>query len=145
MSASAFLRVQSALVAALTAALPTVPVWTNRVRALDRETTVAIIVRLEASRDDAGPLGCADWATSFEVEVVARGASGADPALAVDAPLQALWAAVAAINESDVLDMRADPAINWTFDAADTPLASALMRLTVRHRTQSNTLTPWSA
>lgn len=146
MSASAFMQVQAALVAALTAqpALAGVPVHTNRVRALAREEASALLVRLASSRDDNGPLGCSDWVTDFEVEAVARGASGADPAAAVDELLQGLWAALHAINGTDLIEAAADPQIDWSFDAADTPLASASVRVNVRHRTQANTLTPWA-
>jgi hypothetical protein len=146
MSASAFLQVQAALVAALQAqpALAGVSVHKNRTRSLPREEAAAVLVRLASSRDDNSMLGCTDWATDFEVEAVARGTSGTDPAVAADELLQALWAALHAITGANILDAAADPQIVWAFDAADTPQASAMVRVSVRHRTQLNTLTPWS-
>ena len=146
MSASAFLQVQAALVAALEAqpTLAGVPVHKNRTRTLPREEAAAVLVRLATSRDDGSMLGCSDWATDFDVEAVARATSGADPAAAVDELLQALWAALHAITGANILDAAADPQIVWAFDAADTAQASAKLRVSVRHRTQLNTLTPWS-
>jgi hypothetical protein len=141
---TAFKSVQAALVAALEAApaLSGVVVHKNRTRALAREEQSAILVRLDASRDDDGPLGVTDWATSFEVEAVARGATGADPADAVDPLLESLWAALRGLSVSGALEVAADPQIDWAFESGDTPLASALVRVTVRHRTEGNTLTP---
>ena len=147
MSASAFLLQQAALVAFLQAqpGLAGVAVHANRTRALPREEQSAVLVRLERSEDDQGPLGATDWATTFEIEAIARALPGADPAHAVDELLQSVWAAVQSAEPTDVLDLAASPQIDWAFDAADTQLASALLRVTVRHRTQANTLTPWSA
>ena len=144
MSTSAFLQIQAALAAAIGAALPAVPVWVNRTRALSREETLAVLLRLESARDDQGPLGVRDWATTFEVELVGRGESGADPATAVDGALQTLWTALTGLEAGAAIDVSADPQIDWTFDAADTPMASALVRVTVRHRTDFATLTPRS-
>jgi hypothetical protein len=139
---SAFLQVQSALAGALTAALPGIPVLVNHTRALGRSEPLAILLRLDSARDDNGPIGVRDWATGFELEVVARAATGTDPAAAADDALQALWAALPALEISGAMDVTADPQIDWTFDAAETPLASALLRLTVRHRTAADTLDP---
>jgi len=143
-SASAFLQIQTALAAAIGAALPGVPVWVNRTRALSREEPLAVLLRLESARDDQGPLGVRDWQTTFEVELVGRGDSGADPATAVDGSLQTLWTAIVGLEAGANMDVAADPQIDWTFDAADTPLASALVRVTVRHRTAFETLSPRS-
>jgi hypothetical protein len=144
---TAFLAQQAALVVALQAqpSLSGVSVLANRVRALAREENQAVLVRLGSTEEEGGPLGCTDWATTFEIESIARAASGADPAAAVDPLLAAVWEAVRGLTLPDVLDTTASPQIDWVFDAADTPLASAVLRLTVRHRTQADTLTPWSA
>lgn len=142
---SAFLTVQSALVAALQARpeLAGVTVHRNRTRALARDEQRALLVRLDRSRwMDESPLGVSDWETAFEVEALARADSGADPAEAVDTLLAAIWAALPQMVVVGAIDVRADPEIDWTFDAADTPVASALLRLTVKHRTDGNTLTP---
>lgn len=142
---SAFLTVQSALVTALQARpeLVGVTVHKNRTRALAREEQRAVLVRLDSSRVVAdGVLGVTDWETAFEVEALARGESGADPAEAVDALLAAVWAALPDVDVVGAIDVRVEPSIDWTFDAADTPTASALLRVTVMHRTDLNTLTP---
>lgn len=145
MSASAFRQVQNAIQAALQAApgLSGVSVFANRTRSLPREEQVGVLIRLDRTRQDpVSPLGVRDWTTAFEVEIVARGASGADPAAAIDDPLQAAWLALHGLTAPGLIEVDADPEIDWTFDAGDTPLASALFRLTVQHRTEGNTLNP---
>lgn len=144
MSASAFLVVQSALVAALRAvpALASVPVHVNRTRAMARDEQAAILVRLSSSRDAEGPLGVRDWRTLFDIEVVARGATGADPAEAVDEVLQSVWGVLPVLQVAGAIEINADASIDWTFDSGDTPLASALMTVDVLHRTEDLTLTP---
>lgn len=142
---SAFMTVQAALAAALRARpeLAGVNLHINRTRALPREEQRAILLRLDVSRVlEDGVLGVTDWATTFELEAAARGESGADPAEAVDALLAAVWAALPQVVVVGAIDVRADPSIDWTFEAADTPIASALLRVTVMHRTEGNTLTP---
>lgn len=142
MSASAFLLLQSALVTALEASLPGVPVYKNRTRAVSRDVPAAVLVRLDASRDADGPIGVSDWQTDFHVEAIARADNGADPAAAVDDVLQALWAALPTVSLSGVIDLSVAPQIEWNFDAAETPVASALVRVSVLHRTEPNTFTP---
>lgn len=144
MSASAFVVVQAALVTALQSApaLSGVPVYANRTRALPRNDLKAVLLRLDSTRDDAGPHGVRDWATTFEIEPIARAQSGTDPVEAVDPLLQACWCSLDGLMLVGVMEVAAEPQIEWNFDSADTPLASAVMRITVRHRTDGNTLTP---
>lgn len=142
------------IVEGLCAALEAVPahagvkVYRNRSRpvaALERE---AIFVRLQGTRriTDA-PLGVADWETVIQVEVAARGTTGVDPAQTVDALLASAWVALlgAPLGLPDVIDLDAEPSIEWAYDAADTPIASATFSLQVRHATKALDLTPWSA
>lgn len=150
MSGTAFLQIVAA-VAALLSALPAlagVPVYRNRVHPIARDESRAISVRLASSqRLTDAPLAAQDWQTTLEVECAARAASGAaDPAAAVDGLLGAAWSALAAPSAValGVIDIDSDPEIAWDFEAADTPIASAILRLVVRHRTQADTLTPWS-
>jgi hypothetical protein len=126
-----------------------IPVYRNKQRPASQTVARAIFVRLfGAQRSPDAPLGGTDWETLIEVEVAARAvAGGQDPADAVDDLIESSWAALLAapLNLPDVTDLDASPDLRWEFDAADTPLASATFRLVVRHRTQANTLTPWSA
>jgi hypothetical protein len=148
MSASAFASIQAALVAALQAALPAgVPVHANRVRPVARETGRSVLVRRLDSREvDTGTLGCTDWLTTFSVRSMAAPvATGADPDALADELLQTVWQALTGLVLPDAIDTRTEPGIDWDFDATEVQAASAQLRFSVLHRTQANTLTPWSA
>lgn len=145
---TAFVSLLAGVAAAVQAANPGVPVHSNRTRPLSEAEKRAVFLRLGPSRrDTTGPLGATDWQTVIEVECAARSTTGADPALAADALLGPTWAALLGVPLAlpDVLDLDSEPDLSWDFDAAETPMASATFRLVVRHRTQANTLTPWSA
>ena len=145
---SAFALIVAGIVSAIEAAIPDVPIHANRVRPIGAAETRAISVRLESSRrDPTGTLAASDWQTIIVVECAARTGTGSDPAAAIDSLLASAYAAVLGVPLSlpDVLDLDAEPEIGWDFDAGETPLVSAAFRLSVRHRTQANTLTPWSA
>lgn len=144
MSDSAFKQVQAALVAALQAdaGLAGVIVRGNQTRALPREEQAGVMVRLDVSRKFSGSLGVTDWETAFEVETIVRATSGSDPADALDPLLQSVWSALHAVSLPSVTDVDFDPSLDWTFDAGDTPLGSVLFRISVRHRTDLNTLNP---
>lgn len=144
MSASAFKQVQAGLVAALSAqpGLSGVVVRVNQARSLPREEQAGVMLRLEGARKLSGNLGLADWETTFEIEPIVRAASGADPADALDPLLQAVWTAVHSVSLPSVTDLDFEPQVDWGFDAGDTPLGSALLRVKVRHRTELNTLNP---
>jgi hypothetical protein len=149
MSTSAFLQILAAVEQVLAGApgLAGVPLYRNRVNPLPRDIDSAVTVRLARSaRAVDGPLGAQDWETTVEVECAARGETAQDPAIAVDGLLRAAWAALvdAAPALPGASDVDSDPEIVWEFDSADTPAAVAILRLVVRHRTEVNTLTPWS-
>ena len=148
--ATAFMQVLDGLASVLSAvpAHAGVVVYRNKLRPVSAAESKAITVRLIGSRRQAdGPLGATDWETQIDVEVFARSASGADPALAIDGLVGTCWAALlgAPLGLPDVLDVDASPAIEWDFESAETPMAAVVFRLAVRHRTQANSLTPWSA
>ena len=142
------------LVGSLAGVLQAVPahagiaVYRNKAHPASQSEAKALFVRLIGSqRVPDAPLGGTDWDTLIEVEAAARALTGQDPAAAVDSLIESCWAALLAapLGLPDVTDLDASPDLRWEFDAADTPLASATFRLVVRHRTQANTLTPWSA
>lgn len=148
MSASAFAAVQTELVSALQAALPAgVQVHANRVRPVPRETGRSVLVRRIESREvETGTLGCTDWLTTFSVQAMAKaGTAGADPDALADDLLQTVWQALVGLALPDAIDTRTEPGIDWDFDATEVQSASAQLRFSVLHRTQANTLTPWSA
>lgn len=148
---SAHLAIQAAIVAALTAA-PAVAsgnVKANTTRPVASSSSLAVVVRLLQSRADTPQIlgGPYDWTTSFQVECLARAASGsADPVAAVDALLEAVWARLSTLNTTGlgVYDVRMQPAIDWQVDDADAPVCSATVSLLVNHRTTSTTLAAWS-
>ncbi|MCB4365405.1 hypothetical protein KIH07_16805 [Hydrogenophaga taeniospiralis] len=146
---TAFKLLIDGLAAPLELAHPGVTVYRNRRRPVSQSESKAIFVRLAGSqRQPDAPLGATDWETLVEVEAAARATSGAqDPADAVDDMVASCWATLLAapLGLPDVTDIDSAPDLRWEFDALETPLASATFRLVVRHRTQANTLTPWSA
>lgn len=148
---SAHLAIQAAIVAALSAA-PAVAggnVKVNTTRPVAASATLAVVVRLTQSRAATPQIlgGPYDWTTSYQIECLARGSSGAsDPVAAVDALLETVWSRLSTLNTTGlgVYDVRMQPAIDWEVDDAETPVAAATVSLLVNHRTTSTTLAAWS-
>lgn len=148
MSLSAFRSLQSAYAAALRAqtALAGVTVETRGERAQSAAVDRVILVQLIGTEPLPGPLGCRDWATVLSLQLGARPtASRPDAEAAADDLLQAVWAAMAGINLPDVIDQHAEPRIDFVADQLDHAYSGATVRFVVTHRTQANTLQPWSA
>lgn len=142
---TAFVSIATAVAAALQAAHPGVPVYVNRTRPVAESEARALLVHLQvAKRDPSGPMDGTDWLTTILVQCMARTTTGADPAQVMDDLLTSAWAALlgAPLAIAGVTDLDADPTIEWDFDAAQTPVACATIRLLVRHSTQLDTLTP---
>ena len=147
---SGHLSVQTAIVAALTAnpALASGNVLANTVRPMSAGINAGIVVRLmrsEAAQPQVigGPF---DWRTTFQIECLARAATGAsEPIAAVDGLLSSAWARLAGMapGSNGVTDVRLDPAISWQVDDAETPLASAVISMQVSHITDTATLAAW--
>ena len=144
---SAHLAIQQAIVAALNAApaLAGGNVKANATRPVASANAQAIVVRLAQTRAATPQLlgGPYDWTTRYEVECLARAASGAaDPVAAVDTLLEAVWARLSALNTTGlgVVDVRMQPAIDWQLDDNETPVAVATVYLLVNHRTASTSL-----
>ena len=147
---SAFTVIQGAIVGAIEAvpSLASVLVQANRTEPVGREWDQAVLVRLDSSSDlGTRVLGAQDLQTTFVVECLARTPSGEDPADEIDPLLSAVWAAVRALRltTADVMDMDAQPQIDWDYQTAGTPVVSASFRLAVSHRVKDATLEPWSA
>ena len=144
---SAFSSVLAAVVAALGAApaLAEGRVYANRLQPLPAGRSSAVVVRLEQSSSRETVIGFLDWTTRLAVECYARGQVGADPSEAVDALLQDAWQRVHAIDAGQigVMEIRADSA-EWLYDELETPLACAVIRLQVLHRTPVNQIQPWA-
>lgn len=148
---SAHLAIQAAIVAALTA-VPAVAggnVKANTTRPVASSSSLAVVVRLMQSRAATPQIlgGPYDWTTSFQVECLARAASGStDPVAAVDSLLETVWARLSTLNTTGlgVYDVRMQPAIDWQVDDAEAPVAAATVSLLVNHRTTSTTLAAWS-
>lgn len=148
---SAHLAIQAAIVAALNAApaLAGGNVKANTVRPTASSQAQAIVVRLVQSRAATPQLlsGPYDWLTTYQVECLARAANAsAEPAAAVDTLLAAAWERLASLSAQSLgaLDVRMNPAIDWLYDDADTPVVSATVSLQVMHRTTSTNLNAWS-
>lgn len=148
---SAHLAIQAAIVAALNAApaLASGNIKANPVRPTASSQSQAIVVRLMQSRSATPQLlsGPYDWVTTYQVECLARAANAsAEPASTVDSLLSAAWERLAGISAQSLgaLDVRMNPAIDWTYDDADTPIVSATVSLQVIHRTPSTNLNAWS-
>jgi len=142
----------SAVVAAVINALHVAPaladgrIHANRLQPLPAGRATAVVVRLEQSEPREVVLGALDWTTRLAVECYARGQTGTDPAAAVDGLLQAAWQRLRTLDGAQLGVMAIEPEspIEWQFDDADTPLACAVIRVLVLHRTPASTLQPWS-
>ena len=142
---SAFLSIQTALIAALAASVPLAGgrIYPNRLRPIAAEASTAIVVRLDVAEGSEYVIGCVDWATPYAVECYARAAPGADPAVAVDTLLCDVWARLGALTYEAAggAEINLAPRIDWQFDETDTALACAVVRVTARHRTTTQTIT----
>lgn len=145
---SAFSSVLAAVVAALGAApaLAEGRVYANRLQPLPAGRSSAVVARLEQSSSRETVIGFLDWTTRLAVECYARGQAGSDPSEAVDDLLQDVWLRLRAIDvgQLGVIDVQLDSAVEWLFDELETPLACAVIRLQILHRTPVNTLQSWS-
>lgn len=145
MSATAFQQVAAAMVAALAVSpLSAANCQANPQRPWARELSQAVAVRLIDAREEESGACARRWAVTYEAECSARGTSGADPAVAVDALLALVFARLAG-QMPEATGAAADPtdwAIAWDFDPADTPLATATVRFVVPVHTQMNSLAP---
>lgn len=140
---SAFLSIQTALIAALAASVPLAGgrIYPNRLRPIAADSATALVVRLDVAEGVEYVIGSVDWSTPYAVECYARAAPGADPAMAVDALLCSVWERLSALTfEAVGADISLTPRIDWQFDDTDTALACAVVRLTARHRTTAPTL-----
>jgi len=144
---TAFATIAATLLAALkaTPALAAGRVYTNPTRAIQDSFTPAIVLRLDAAEATEYPLGVHSWRTAFVVECYARASSGQDPMTAVDTLLADTWARLAALDATTLgADLSLSPKIDWQYDAADTPVVCAVIRLTAQHYTDTTTLAPRS-
>lgn len=144
---TAFKSLAGILASVLTAA-PAVAegrVWTNRLRVLPAVASTAVVVRQGDGRGTEVVLGALDWITAFSIECYGRGAAGSDPADAVDPVLEAVWARLVAIDAAALgaMSITVGPSIEWQFDDGETPMACAVVRLLVQHRTPVAALTAW--
>lgn len=141
---TAFLSIAQAIAAALTSApaLAGVPVFQNRLKPLPESQARAVVLRTERSAGQEVVLGMLEWQTDYAVECYGRGATGADPAAAVDDLVQTVWARLATIDLSawQVMASTLNPDIGWDYGDAETPFACAILRLQIIHRTPSASL-----
>lgn len=139
MSASAFAAIQSALLAGLTAtpALAGGRISNQLLRPIPTGQATAIVLRLEHAEGAEVMLGRIDWRTDYTVECYARGTASGDDAVAlVDALLQSTWARLSALDLAALdAQLSIDPRIDWQYEATETTLVCAVLRLTVTHRT----------
>lgn len=151
MSATAHQRLSAALLERLKtgAALAFGRVYANRLMPVPQGRVSAVVLRVEHAASREVVLGGAlDWTSSFAVECYGRGAVGEDPAGAVDALLAQVWACLFGLGPADlpglgVMDVAAQRTLEWQFDEAETPVACAIVRFSVRHRTAAD-LSPWN-
>lgn len=145
---TAFRSVLAAVVGALSAApaLAEGRVYANRLQPLPAGRASAVVVRLEQSSSHESVIGALDWTTRLAVECYARGQAGVDPLEAVDVLLQDVWQRLRSISAGQlgVIDVQLDSAIDWLFDELETPLACAVVRLQVVHRTPVSGIQPWN-
>ena len=144
--ATVFQQIASAMVASLLAApaLADGMVSKNRLRPLPAGKDAAIVVRFKSTSGQEVSLGMTDWVSDYTVECYGRAVAPADPSDAADNLLAAAWPRLAAL---DVVSLGAmavvvNPQIDWEEVEADTPMACAVFRVQVAHRTALNSLAP---
>ncbi len=140
---TAFLAIQSALLAALSAApaLAGGRISANRLRPIAANQVTALVVRLDASEGTEYTLGTVNWQSAYTVECYARAAAGADPSGAVDDLLASTWARLSALSfETLGASVSLNPRIDWQYDADETSVVCAVIRLTAQHQTTTASL-----
>lgn len=147
---TAFLELRDAAAAAIEAApaFAGTDTFVYRDRAAPLPTTIARAVNVRlfrttgaASGIHGGPI---DWDTVLQIEIHVRAAL--DPAAVVDTMLGHVFAAMAGISLQGLapLEVVNRPEIEWEVRDADAGHVCATFYTRVIHRTQGNTLTPWS-
>lgn len=153
MSASAFVRLQDALLAHLGAAPAPAGgrVYAYRGRPIWQDEASAVSVRMHASAADNTVIGAADWHTTLYIDCAARGVPGGASAEAVADELLSTvharlhsFADTQAARDAGVMQVAGGAAIEWDYVPEDTPYACASLRIVIAHRTPANTLQPWS-
>lgn len=147
---SAFSILRAAIVAALQAdaTLDGVTITDQTERIQPASVDRAILVRLVGTDNVRALSGCDDWATVIDLQIGARRtAARPDADATADALLTATWTAISNLGPGlpDVINVKADPRIDFAADQLDASYSGATLRLAVVHRTHSTTLQPWSA
>lgn len=144
MSMSSFMGLSNALLASFQASPPLAGghVFQNRMRALPLGVAQAVVIRLVQTAGHEVVLGFMDYQTQFAIEVYGRADTGTDPAGCLDQLLLDVWARLMTITAEDLnaMALGVDPVVGWDFDEKETPLACAIVHLTVSHRTPFNNL-----
>lgn len=146
MSSTAFAGIQAVIIAALSEspALAGGNISANKTRPIPTSQSAAIVVRAEKTSAVETALGALDWDTEYAIECYARGISGTDPQASVDDLLHSAWARVAVLTDAQIGgNLRMLPQVDWFQDATDVPDACAVIRVSVRHRTPTASLTAW--
>lgn len=143
---SAMLALRDAVVALLLAA-PALAggfVKAGRALPLPAERAEGVFVRIGRNVGDAPFAGDdrVDWETEIVCQCVVRAAAGVDGEAAVDALVASVYGRLAAAPAPEHAEAwtRA-PAIAFDVDEADQTIGSAELRIRVRHRTTSTSLT----
>ena len=144
---TAFASLVDAVVAALQAA-PAVAagkVFAHRLRPIAASDAAAVVVRLEQTSATAPIIHANDWQTVLAVECYGKTVGVTQADAAVDALLPAVWPRLQGLSASAlaVAQVAVDPQIEWLRDLDATAEVCALVRLTIWHRTPSNSLEPW--
>lgn len=124
-------------------------VYRGRLRPIAAEFASAVVIRVVATTGERSGIsgGPIDWPTEIAIDCYARCTPDQDPEdSAADTLLGDVFARLAANTTlaAGVMDVLADPSIEWTFDEQDTTLVCATLTLRVNHRTLANALTPWT-
>jgi hypothetical protein len=143
---TAMREIQNAVVAALLAA-PAVAggrVYAGRDRPLPTEHATDVQVRQGSLRGEQAYLGThpVDWEATLGLELRARGSSANDAEAAVDPLLEAVFARLATTAPPAGVDgWLLDVGGRIEIDDAEAPVASMLLTISVRYRTQTGSLT----
>lgn len=157
MSTTAFDAIPNAVAGALrtwpaVTALVGSRVYVNRGQVLPAQRVNGINVRIEQA-EQIQPLtgsGVLAWRTALQIECYSRTPVGGNAAESCNQLLQAIWQCLAdravhdALHPTGVQALDIDPAISWDqFDEGDAPICCAVLRMTVRHVTRFNSLSPF--
>ncbi len=113
-------------------------IFEEKPRPIAESVDLSVVVRIQSSAPERGPMGAVTWISTLAIDVNSRGDR---PAKLAGATVLAIYSRIMAdpTLAGTVIDCEPGP-VDWDYDNADTDLCTLTLRWNVQHRT-TETLT----